>query len=239
MDNFFITQEPYIQVGNRRFLGRMGNKLIKSLGLRYTLQQNLDWTTNMNSVEQRINYFHLLDAAIAYQIPGDVVELGCYTGQCALLFQKIIADHRSDKQLHLYDSFDTHFSFKGNVEQELVSNFAKATLKQPILHKGYFEQTLPADLPEQICFAHIDCGFGGEPQQHSKIMLHCLTHLYPRLSRGAVVVLMDYHDNQTGDKGADANPGVKLACDAFFADKPERVASLYGNEYSHGFFRKL
>lgn len=238
MDNLFITQEPYVQHRTKRVLGRLGNRLINYLGLRYTLQQHLDWTTDMNSVEQRINYFHLLDAAIAYQVPGDIVELGCYTGQCALLFQKLITDHHSNKQLHLYDSFETSFSFTGDVEQALVNNFAQAGLDPPIVHKGYFEDTLPASLPEQICFAHLDCGFGGDTHQHSQTLLYCLSQLYPRLSRGAVVVLMDYHDAQTGDAGADANPGVKLACDAFLADKPERVAALYGNEYSHGFFRK-
>jgi hypothetical protein len=33
-------------------------------------------------------------------------------------------------------------------------------------------------------------------------------------------------------------PGVKRACDEFFADKPERMYALYAGPYAHGFFRK-
>ncbi len=33
-------------------------------------------------------------------------------------------------------------------------------------------------------------------------------------------------------------PGVKRACDEFFADEPERVSYIYSGAFSHGFFRK-
>ncbi|MEB0262805.1 MULTISPECIES: hypothetical protein [unclassified Mucilaginibacter] len=72
----------------------------------------------------------------------------------------------SDKQLHLYDSFFASFKVKGSVEDELKANFNKAKLKQPIVHKGDFKRTLPGELPAEIAFVHIDCGFGGDKMEH-------------------------------------------------------------------------
>lgn len=238
MDNFFINSAPFVKLKRGR-IAKISNRILKALGLNYTLQPGLDIRLDMNSIEQRINYYHLLDAVITYDVEGEVAELGCFTGQCALLFQNIITAHRSDKKLHLYDSFEKQFAFEGNVEQELINSFNKIGLSQPIIHKGYFEDTIPAQLPEKLSFVHIDCGWGGDPQLHKKIMLHCLQHIYPRLSKGAVCVMMDYHDAASGDKGLDVNPGVKVACDEFFIGKPEQIVALYGNEYSHAFFRKI
>ena len=70
------------------------------------------------------------------------------------------------------------------------------------------------------------------------IVLHLLKNIYPRLSSGAVVLFMDYHDPNLTVKGDAVNPGVKMACDVFFHDKPEVVYTLYGNQYSHGYIIK-
>ncbi|MEB0278187.1 MULTISPECIES: hypothetical protein [unclassified Mucilaginibacter] len=51
--------------------------------------------------------------------------------------------------------------------------------------------------------------------------------------------MMDYFDASTGVEGLDINPGVKLAYDEFFADKPEKIACLWGNQYNHAYFRKV
>jgi O-methyltransferase len=147
--------------------------------------------------------------------------------------------HGSERKLHLYDSFDTKFTIKGNVEDVLHKNFFDAGLTQPILHKGYFDQTIPDQLPEHISFVHIDCGFGGDPLAHRDVILYCLESIYPRMSKNAVCVLMDYHDRSSSNKSYDVNPGVKLAADEFLSAKQEKIISLYGNQYAHGFFRKV
>jgi O-methyltransferase len=46
-------------------------------------------------------------------------------------------------------------------------------------------------------------------------MLHCLEAVYPRMSPGAIGVLMDYHDPERTLRGWDCAPGVKQACDRF------------------------
>jgi O-methyltransferase len=237
MDNFFIATEesssrkisPLISFINR------GLRLLKT---GYQIDPSPDPVSDMSTIEQRINYFHLLDAVISNQIPGDVVELGCFTGQCAMLFQKVIQMNECDKKLHLYDSFETKFNVKGSIEDVLINNFQRARLVVPILHKGYFESTIPRELPDTIAFVHIDCGSGRDKLEHKKTVIHCLESVYPRMKKGAVCILMDYHDKSVDKTGHDVNPGVKLGCDEFLSNKPETVISLYGNQYSHGFFKK-
>lgn len=234
MDNFFIADQPFHLNKNSPIVNLLdrGLQLVKA---GYEISPLPDPIADMNTIEQRINYFHLLDAVISNQVPGDVVELGCFTGQCAMLFEKVIEMNESDKKLHLYDSFESKFSPGGSVEDTLKNNFRNSQLALPALHKGYFEQTIPDQLPTHIAFAHIDCG----PAAQKKTMLHCLASVYPRLSKGGVCVMMDYYDTAVNTTGYDVNPGVKFACDEFLRDKPEKIISLYGNQYSHGFFKKV
>ena len=65
------------------------------------------------------------------------------------------------------------------------------------------------------------------------------TSVYPKLSKGAVAIFMDYHIPGRTMDGMNVNPGVRMACDAFFADKPEQIEMLYGGPCSHAYIRKL
>lgn len=243
MNNFFlVNQFPTEDEKQLAKLRRSGvgvvNKALSWLKTGCQVITLPNPVVEMTTLEQRMNYFHLLDAVIAYEVEGDIIELGCFTGQCAGLFSQVVQQYKSTKQVHLYDTFETPFLLKGSIEEQLKENFRQWQLPLPTLHKGYFQATLPDQLPERIAFAHIDCGFGGDIGQHKDNVLYCLESVYPKMSRGAVCVLMDYHDAASGDAGYDLNPGAKLACDAFFATKPEQITALYGNQYSHGFFRK-
>ncbi|GAA4919827.1 TylF/MycF/NovP-related O-methyltransferase [Mucilaginibacter defluvii] len=239
MNNYFITQKPYsIQDRKESKTIDLVNKGLRFLKTGLHIKQQ-DTSVDMNTVEQRINYYHLIDSVIAYNVPGEVIELGCFTGQCAILFEKVIEQNGSDKKLHLFDSFHVPFTFKGNVEEELKENFRLAGLKQPIIHKGDFKDTLPNELPEGIAFVHIDCGFGGDKYAHRDVMLHCFESIYPRMAKNAVCILMDYYDPEENAQGIDINPGVKLAFDIFFKDKPEKIVALFGEMYNHAYFRKM
>ena len=235
---FFIATEQTSSRKNSAFINFI-NKGLRLFKTGYQIDPLPDPVSDMSTIEQRINYFHLLYAVISNEVPGEVVELGCFTGQCAMLFQKVIEMNGSNKKLHLYDSFETRFNVKGNIENVLLNNFRRAGLQLPTLHKGYFENTIPKELPENIAFVHIDCGSGRDKLEHKKTVVHCLESVYSRLRKGAVCIMMDYHDKAINKTGFDVNPGVKLACDEFLSDKPETVTSLYGNQYSHGFFKKI
>lgn len=239
MNNFFIAQPPFHTKKIPSVINLL-NKGIKKAGYSYTLKPKGNPFTDMNSIEQRSNYYLLVDSVIANEIAGDLIEVGTFTGQCAMIFQKTIEQHESSKVLHVYDNFQTQFAIEGSVEAELKKNFQDAGLQLPVIHKGNFEDTIPATLPDQISFAHIDCGYGGDKFEHRDIILYCLDHIYPRMTKGGICILMDYHDATIipDGIGLDVNPGVTLACDEFLKDRPEQMTSLYANEASHAFFRK-
>lgn len=202
---------------------------------------------SMMSMEKLLNLHHLLIHVLRSEVDGAVVELGCYRGFTALTLAKTMKGLQRERPLHLYDSFqglpekgeadlcdqeapmrpcdrkDNQRLGKGwfAVEAEQIGRtFANQGVALPLLHKGWFEETLPSQLPDSIAFAHLDGDFYSST-------LCGLTHLYPRLSPGAIVVLDDYCDVQKRGK-QNTLPGVKAACDAFFADKPEQVHSLFG-----------
>ncbi|GGH12365.1 TylF/MycF/NovP-related O-methyltransferase [Mucilaginibacter phyllosphaerae] len=237
MSNYFITQPPFGKLKGKSSLIAFANKVLRFMKTGYTVSP-VDTIVDMNTLEQRINYYHLLEHVLDADIPGDVIELGTFTGQCAMLFQKVLEQHQSVKTLHLYDTFESKYTIKGSVEEQLIQNFKNAGLSLPVLHKGLFEDTIPGQLPAQISFVHIDCGFGGDRYQHKSVITHCLEAVYPKMPKGSVCILMDYYDEAVNGVGFDAHPGVKMACDEFLKDKPETVSCLYGNQYYHGFFRK-
>ena len=197
----------------------------------------------MSSVEQVINIYHLLVQTLVCDIPGDVVELGCYEGTTAILIRKTLDSYQSSKAFHVYDSFEglpEESEFDGSfgkggmlraTEEGLIENFRRHDAQLPEVHVGWFKDTLPSELPEKISFAHLDGDF------YSSIM-ESLEYIYPKLSQGAVVVIDDYCDPDTLDVN-NILPGVKKACDEFFAEKPEEVNVLIAGSEAHGFFRKV
>ncbi len=211
--------------------------LLQKFGIDLELVHRPNKERDMSTVEQRMNLYHLLHGVLLQQVPGDVVEFGSYVGHTASLFQRVISDDAQGKQLHLFDDFR---SFREQVDplQQLLARFKKYDLPDPVIHQGQFSQTVPAQLPASICFAHLDCGVGGRNKDLHDTILFLLENIYERLSPGGVVVLMDYHDPARTVRGFDVYPGVKVACDRFLADRPEKMTTLYGNHYSHAYFQK-
>lgn len=199
----------------------------------------------MTSLEQGINLYHLLRSVIASNVPGEVVELGCYKGTTAALLQKTLDEQGCDKELHLYDSFDGlppatdedrgGLKFSSGAMKvspaDVIDTFTRFGCKLPVLHQGWFIDTLPGRLPPKISFAHLD----GDLYESIKVSL---INIYSRLTQGAIVVIDDYYDPDMPLTGKDLFPGVKIACDEFFADKPEKVQSLLAGVECHGFFIK-
>jgi O-methyltransferase len=197
----------------------------------------------MTNVEQRMNIYHLVSQVLVYEVDGDLVELGCHSGMTAALITKIMQIYRSKKSLSVYDSFEglpassvvDGKQFQGGqlstTEDELRANFSKYDLPLPKIHRGWFKDTLPTQLPERICFAHLDGDF------YDSILVS-LEHVYPKLSNGAVCLIDDYCDPNINPTGWNKLPGVKAACDEYLSDKPEKVEFIYSGGESHGFFRK-
>ena len=153
---------------------------------------------------------------------GSVVEFGCYEGTSSLYIARLLreyADHHYplvNRQLpfHVYDSFaglpektakdssPAGEQFKvGSLrasKKSFIKNFFQAGLDLPVIHKAWFGDLKPADIPRDIIFAFLDGDF------YESIMKP-LSLIADYLVSGAVIVVDDYHNI--------ALPGVRRAVD--------------------------
>lgn len=119
--------------------------------------------------------------------------------------------------LHVYDSFEglppkapqdstpVGDDFKAGElsvsKKQLVAEFKKARLQVPVIHKGWFSDLEPADVPKQIAFAFLDGDFYDSIRDSLKLV-------WPRMQPGGVICFDDYK--------RDALPGVDRAIHDFF-----------------------
>ncbi len=160
-------------------------------------------------------------------VPGDVIEFGSYRGGSAgVLLQNI----PRTKVLHICDSFEgmPEVSTEDNFHQK--GDFSDTTAARVINglgqlgdnfkpHIGFFKDTIgemEQSGPQQISFAHIDADL-------YESVHDALEFCYPRMPKGAVIILDDY--------GAPSCLGAKMAADEFFESKPETVVALSSPAY--------
>lgn len=238
MHNMFITSGfDWANGGSRK--ARLVNWMLERLGVSARLVEPGS-TGYMTSVEGRMNLLHLVSQVLAYGVPGDLIEVGTFTGQTATLIARVVAAEGRGQKVHVYDSFGAAWG-DPNPRQTLEQNFQLAGVPLPEIHPGMFEETLPTQLPDQIAFAHLDIGFGGREERaevHAAQLVEVLDHVYARMPRGAIGALCDYWDPALHSKEVHENWGVTRACERFFADKPERIDVLYAGCFTQGYFRK-
>jgi O-methyltransferase len=127
------------------------------------------------------------------EAPGAVVEFGCYIGTTSLN-----ADTRG---FHVYDSFEglptkssqdqspLGIQFKEGeltaTKKQFIQEFKKAKLAQPHIHKGWFDQIQPSDVPSEIAFAFLD-------GDYYKSIKSSLLLIESKLTPGAIIVVDDY-----------------------------------------------
>lgn len=214
------------------------NKVLYKLRSPWSLVPRFDHHRDMVSLEQASNLNLLLGQVLHAGVPGAVVELGCYTGGTSAILAGVLQGCGDARAFHVFDRFDTSLGDHPAGRSVFEANMRSLGLPLPVIHAGDVLEIVPGELPPAIAFAHLDLGVGGRPELHARLMLHALSHVYQRLSPGGILVLMDYHVPGLTVEGNDSNPGVRPAADAFFADRPERVITLYGGPCSHGYVRK-
>ena len=148
-------------------------------------------------------------------VPGDVVELGCYKGDTSLEFERVLEKSQPEKHLWLYDSFEglpaktkednsvAGDNFKAGellvTKREVVMRFKKAGLKVPRIRKNFFENLDPKqDFPELISFAFLDGDLYGSIKTSLELV-------WNKLDKNAIVVVHDYNNPEL--------PGVSKALD--------------------------
>jgi O-methyltransferase len=152
----------------------------------------------------------------ALGVPGDFWECGVYRGGTALMLADMLREHASTKKLHLFDTFTGLPETDAAQDLHKKGDFADVTLAEVIdyvgapdtavFHPGFIPETFTGLKAGPIAFAHIDVDI-------YRSVLDCLNFIYPRLSRGAVIVFDDY--------GFPSCPGARKAVDTFFAAKSE------------------
>ena len=163
-----------------------------------------------------------LEKTLAANVPGDIVEFGCYVGTTSLFIRRLLdqGGQSSARQFHVYDSFtglpgklpqdasaagvDFQAGKLSVSKKEFLNQFRAANLKPPVVHKGWFDNLAAQDVPEQIAFAFLDGDFYGS-------ILASLQLVWPQMNPGGVVLIDDYQ--------RDSLPGVERAIRDFFQGK--------------------
>jgi O-methyltransferase len=132
---------------------------------------------------------------------GAVVEFGCYIGTTSLFIRRLLDSHHDTREFHVYDSFEglppktsedqsgAGAQFQAGelavTKKQFIHEFQKAHLNPPIIHKSWFKDLTPQDVPERIAFAFLDGDFYESIRSSLKLVL-------PRMQQGGVIVVDDY-----------------------------------------------
>jgi len=165
---------------------------------------------------------------------GVIVEFGCFAGTTSLYVRRLLNELENESEFHVYDSFTglpdktaqdlspAGEQFKAGElsasKKEFITNFKKANLKLPIIHKGWFSDFKADDVPERISFAFLD----GDYYQSIKDSLELV---WPKLQPGATVIVDDYMN--------EALPGAQKAVDEWLKQHPAKLVTIHSLAIIH------
>jgi len=181
----------------------------------------------MTSDERIWALIRAVEYIVKNQIPGDIVECGVWRGgsmMAAIMALQTMGVN--DRNLHLFDTFqgmteprEIDLSFRGEAASDLLQKHCKderaaiwayAPLEKVMANlialgyddkkihfvKGRIEDTIPDNAPQSISLLRLDTDW-------YESTFHELTHLYPRLSAGGVLIIDDYGHWQGARKATD------------------------------------
>jgi O-methyltransferase len=170
----------------------------------------------MTSFERCRNLWGLSRMLVRQKVPGAFVECGVWLGGSTGVMGLALKSMQDNRQLHLFDSFEglpepgpndgeRAKDYSGGRAEGRLSTISRceATLEQVRkflfdrlrldsgdvqFHVGWFQQTVPAMATQlgQLAMLRLD----GDWYESTRI---CLEYLYPKLSRGGVLILDDYY----------------------------------------------
>lgn len=184
-----------------------------------------------------VSLVRAVDYILKNAIPGALIECGVYQGGSIIaMIRTLLLNGVTDRDIFLFDTFegmprpgqnDVYYTgesaidtWQHNSGTAQGSNWVKATLDdvkarvlatgypQERIHfvKGLVEDTVPAGAPEKIALLRLDTDFYSSTK-------HELDHLFPRLSRGGVLIIDDYGAFRGSQEATDeyvAQHGVPL-----------------------------
>lgn len=153
-------------------------------------------------------------------VPGDVVEFGCYEGTTSLFIQRLLQQTGSTKSFHVYDSFaglpektvkdrsPAGEQFKSGElaanKKNFIRNFKQSGLVLPKIHKSWFDQLSNRDIPSKIAFAFLD----GDFYDSIRDSLHLIEN---KMQSSGMIIIDDYQ--------SEALPGAAKATDEWLVHK--------------------
>ena len=183
-----------------------------------------------------------LTKTLTHNIPGDVVEFGCYKADTSVLYQKLLesmghggsilsenqANQTSQKILWLYDSFEglpaktrEDNSAAGDAFQagellvtkrEVIEKFKKMGLKLPKIKKAFFDDL---DIIYDIPEKISYAFLDGDLYQSIKTSLHLVTD---KMSQGGIIIVHDYNNPEL--------PGSARAVDEWLKSNQAKITSF-------------
>ena len=193
----------------------------KNINVRDIVNKN-DIPSCMMTYWQIVGVLTSLQIVLEKDIPGAIVELGCNVGTTSIYIRKLLDLYESDKEYHVYDSWEglpelhskdialTGGGFtKGackTSEEQFKYNLVSRGLNVPIIHSGWFSEIPDNEYPDQICFAFFDGDF------YTSI-IDSFNKTFNKMQRGGIVII--------DDCGWSRLPGCETACLEFLQDKKE------------------
>ena len=168
----------------------------------------------MTSLDNMYSLYTSVKYIVEAGIEGDLVECGVWKGGSAMLIAEtllLLGDH--ERKIYLYDTFEgmpepddidvkirTHTSGKEMWkekqqsggwavagEDEVRKNLEKTKYPKEnfVFVKGKVEETIPGVKPQKISILRLDTDWFSSTY-------HELTHLYPLLNKGGILIIDDY-----------------------------------------------
>ena len=203
--------------------------------------KNQDYMQQVTARETEI-LLQELKKTLNNNVPGDVVEFGCYKADTSVLYQKLLesmghggafqpenqAAQASQKMLWLYDSFEglpaktrEDNSAAGDAFQagellvtkrEVIEKFKKMGLKIPKIKKAFFDDL---DIIYDIPEKISYAFLDGDLYQSIKTSLRLVAE---KMSQGGVIIVHDYNNPEL--------PGSSRAVDEWLKAHQAKVASF-------------
>lgn len=158
---------------------------------------------------------------------GAIVEFGCYIGTTSLFIRRLLNHYNRTDEFHVYDSFEglpdktvADMSVVGDQfvtgelkvsRKQFVEHFRKAHLQLPVIHKGWFSDMQPSDVPDGIMFAFLDGDYYDSIRDSLRLIA-------PKLLPGAVILIDDY--------ASEALPGAAKAADEWARARGYGIRSM-------------
>ena len=187
----------------------------------------------MTSVEGLSALMNSVRYVVRDEIPGDIVECGVWRGGSMAAAARTLIDLNCfDRHLYLFDTFqgmpqpgEQDVTWAGEKalnlyserngsglgsdwcrasEEDVASVMSACGYDYSKIHlvKGRVEETIPSKAPDSISLLRLDTDWYESTR-------HELTHLFPRLVRGGVLIIDDYGHWQ----------GARQATDEYFAEQ--------------------